>query len=694
MSEIPAPPLPKCINPLIRRVGSFLFIFLFITYGYFYQSGEHNENARFDQMKAIIKLGQLSINPYLDNTADVITIGDLAYPNKAPGMLIPTLPVFFITDQILSFLKVQEPWHGHLLCYLSGWLSVGFGSALLGTFLFFAVTFISRSPWRGLFITLAYSLGTIAFPFSTLFFSHQLSATLVWFSFFILFALHQWNRSPSEAAGYLPRFTSSSWYLLAGILLSLAAISEYPCAIAGLAIGLYALCTTRSWKRLILFIVGGVLPAIPLGIYNYAIQGSIFWVTYSAKSQFSAHNLGFAGVRIPDLQTLYEITFKPQRGIFYINPWLIIGAFGILIAPFRRFLRGEYLVASFIVLGFFAFNAGFGDSIIYWGGAGSTGPRHIIPALPFLALLAVRPFAWLPTRIVATPLVLFSIGVMLMATAVEPRVPYDYSNPLTGFFWPHFFTGRFSLLDVGTFSHALMTKDSVAFNWGELLTLPGYLQLAPLLLLWVVGFFIALRLVREADSSSSSSTLVTAIRVVIPIIIVVVLVLPMVGEYQRLRPPPGNHGLTGTYIRRIWWEGGAERYLKTPVKKDKIDLVRHDTTIDFDWMYNGLPIRGEMSIEWRGTLRVPLDGLYTFAIHSDDAGILLLDQDVVVDNWGDHGPQERTATVRLAAGMHPIIVRYYNRLFGGLIQLKWKLPGHDQLVIIPSEMFTIDTPPL
>ena len=38
-----------------RRVELLLFALLWLTYGYFYQTAQHNEAARFDQLRSVLE---------------------------------------------------------------------------------------------------------------------------------------------------------------------------------------------------------------------------------------------------------------------------------------------------------------------------------------------------------------------------------------------------------------------------------------------------------------------------------------------------------------------------------------------------------------------------------------------------------------------------------------------------------------
>ncbi len=63
-------------------------------------------------------------------------------------------------------------------------------------------------------------------------------------------------------------------------------------------------------------------------------------------------------------------------------------------------------------------------------------------------------------------------------------------------------------------------------------------------------------------------------------------------------------------------------------------------------------------VEFTGYIRVPADGVYTFATRSDDASKLWIGDQLVVDNDGAHIVRKRTGEVALRAGLHPIRVAH------------------------------------
>ena len=70
-----------------------------------------------------------------------------------------------------------------------------------------------------------------------------------------------------------------------------------------------------------------------------------------------------------------------------------------------------------------------------------------------------------------------------------------------------------------------------------------------------------------------------------------------------------------------------------------------------------------------GYLEVPADGIYTFALLSDDGSTLTLDGELLGDNDGAHSSVEIIVQKALKAGLHPIEVRYFD-CNGGVLQME------------------------
>lgn len=142
---------------------------------------------------------------------------------------------------------------------------------------------------------------------------------------------------------------------------------------------------------------------------------------------------------------------------------------------------------------------------------------------------------------------------------------------------------------------------------------------------------------------------------------------PPVLAAKYLTPSSGTgHGLTGRFYAGRGLSGA-------PV------AVHHANDIDFDWGKSA-PVDGlaadDWSAKWTGTLTPPTTGRYTFALTSDDGSRLFVDGKLLVDNWGDHASNTKTATVMLKAGQPvDIEVDYYEAAGGALLHLGWRIPN-------------------
>ncbi len=78
--------------------------------------------------------------------------------------------------------------------------------------------------------------------------------------------------------------------------------------------------------------------------------------------------------------------------------------------------------------------------------------------------------------------------------------------------------------------------------------------------------------------------------------------------------------------------------------------------------------KGNIGLVISGYLQVPADGIYTFALMSDDGSWLKIDGNMVVDNDRPQSPHEEIAQQALKAGLHHLELRYFDHN-GGLLRL-------------------------
>jgi hypothetical protein len=115
---------------------------------------------------------------------------------------------------------------------------------------------------------------------------------------------------------------------------------------------------------------------------------------------------------------------------------------------------------------------------------------------------------------------------------------------------------------------------------------------------------------------------------------------------------------------------------------------RFDKTVNFNWG-NGAPLASlrpdRFTVRWRGWLKVPTTGTYTFQTYTDDGVTLDVNGVRRITGWVMQAPTTRTSsTFTLSAGAVPIAMDYFDSTGGAVAQLRWKTPGSSSFVTIPA----------
>ena len=461
---------------LRRRVSVPLFALVFGTYAYFYQAGGWNQNSRFDLTRAIVERGTLSIDAFQENTGDKALRDGHWYTDKAPGLSLLAVPAYALVHAVRAGAVVAGS-------YLGTVFAVALPSALAALQLYALGRVIGLSaPWSAA-LTLAYALGTLALPYSTIFYGHQLSAALG----LSAFALVWRRRAP----------------MLAGLLLGLAVAVDYTSVVLVIAVMGYAVVKLRA-RGVLWLIAGGVPIALALGAYHAAAFGHPLALPYEFVLQEHRRMGWFMGIAAPDPRVMGALLVGPYRGLFFGSPWLVAGIPGLAVLA-RRGFRAEAITCGGIAFAYLLLNAGLVD----WHGGWAMGPRYLIPAIPFLAVGAMGlVLAWPPgtpaRRMLAGvggAAVAVSFALMLMGTAVRPDVPLTIARPFTQFVIPSFWHGR-----VARSNHAIdgegVSGVRAAWNLGHLVGLDRLPTLLPLAA-WMAltGWWLA-RAVRAEDEAS------------------------------------------------------------------------------------------------------------------------------------------------------------------------------------------------
>jgi hypothetical protein len=146
---------------------------------------------------------------------------------------------------------------------------------------------------------------------------------------------------------------------------------------------------------------------------------------------------------------------------------------------------------------------------------------------------------------------------------------------------------------------------------------------------------------------------------------------------------PDECRMTGG-LRGVYYD---DAFLIAPI------FARTDSVVNFDWG-NASPdpaIAPEtFSVRWTGEVQAPATGTFTFYTVTDDGVRLWVDGQLLVDDWTDHPPTERSGAIALQTGAwYAIAMEYYEGGGGALAQLRWSGPSTPKQVIPAIRLFPL-----
>lgn len=97
--------------------------------------------------------------------------------------------------------------------------------------------------------------------------------------------------------------------------------------------------------------------------------------------------------------------------------------------------------------------------------------------------------------------------------------------------------------------------------------------------------------------------------------------------------------------------------------------------------------RNYFGIVFSGYISVPLDGVYTFFVASDDGSFLIVDGTKIVDNDGQHGMKEARGQIGLAAGLHAIELPYFDYWYDNGLAVSWYHADTGRRSVAPEMLF-------
>lgn len=403
---------------------SILLIYLFLAVyllPMFPHGGSANELTRWATAASLVENGSFETSwtePLIGKNVDTARVGEKTYSNKAPGTAVLAAPLY-----ALSRIFVGPP-----------------NASNIRTSWFVMRLFIGTLPLLLLGLWLyrkgadEFSLATVLFAtplflYSLLFFSHVFVAVLVYFAFRLLYDARD---APLK---------NCFW---AGLLSGLAVTSEFPAvfAIFVFAAGLLFTAKRERYRRLSYFILGGAPFALLLLLYNNALFGSPFSISYAHESfpeWAGVASQGVFGIGFPTLSNGLLLLLSPSRGLLFYSPILILSVIVLFNSRERTSLR--HRIKTWAVIVSFLIMCGHGAAHGGW----AMGARYLILILPLLLDSFVRAEVSKFSSIAQGALFAASLFLCTIPALTFPFPPPEFGFPHNNFWKPflvdeHWFT--------------------------------------------------------------------------------------------------------------------------------------------------------------------------------------------------------------------------------------------------------------
>jgi hypothetical protein len=510
----------ELLEPLRRHRALLLapLLGVLLSYAYFVAAPAWNQNSRLALTRALVERHTTIIDDHHETTGDKSFRDGHFYSDKAPGTsLLATIPYAALhafrvltrgelpgvgvhpldpkavaagehprpEDRLPGDVLVYNQTH-RLALWLCGLFAVALPS-LLGAMAVFllALRELGDRPRPALLVALTYAIATPAFPYSTVLYGHQPCAALLVAAFAVIALLPAGAKEDAsdrggggtrdglaDAGGGPARPSIKTEVrnaaILCGALLGLAVVTEYTAAVVVVILCAWAL--RRHGSRFAVHVIAGGLPfAVLLAAYHTAAFGGPLRTGYDFvwREEFAEGMREQYGLGLPDPHAALALTFGSYRGLFYLSPILLLAVWGLgaQLVDKDPERRTRAAIAAVIVAYYWLLNSGY----YMWDGGASAGPRHMVPALPFLALGLASAITTVP-RIFAALAIVSAMHMLLLAAAAPEAT--QFGDPIWEYALPKV---------VSRTPGPAVTSTNV----GLLLGLPSVLSLAPLVAVWI-----------------------------------------------------------------------------------------------------------------------------------------------------------------------------------------------------------------
>jgi hypothetical protein len=481
---------PQILARLFQSDRAFAGL-LVVCYAFYLTPSGTNTLSRYDMVYALAH-GTAIIDIHAGNTIDVSYYQGHWYSPRSLGLSLLATPLLWLLGLVFN---IDDPTRFTLtqqIAVLNAFTVVPvaiMAAVALRRFVAHLRPSLASTPLP-MVVAGAFALGTLEYPFSTTLFSHAFGGGLAFIGFYLIYRARE-----KENAG--------AWVILAGLLLGLAVISEYPIGVVVVVLFAYIWLVFPRQRLLILgaFILGMIPSVLLLGWYDWFAFGNPFHLSYAYVSDaaFAGQHEGFFGITTPHLDSLWSTLAFP-RGLLMESPFLLLLPFGLVrllrashkataaaaqkasgatSPPTLRHRLGvlwmtiqapgvpEALVSLAVIL---LYPLAISSYFLPMAGENLPGPRLLVPMLPFaclaLAWVVDYPRRWL--RVTLAVSLIFGVAMSFLFVALGVRVFHTYGAfPWNDLYWPVISTGIVPAKNGATpqsvFSLALGISNNIAF---------------------------------------------------------------------------------------------------------------------------------------------------------------------------------------------------------------------------------------
>ncbi|MBB4034825.1 hypothetical protein GGR21_000712 [Dysgonomonas hofstadii] len=154
--------------------------------------------------------------------------------------------------------------------------------------------------------------------------------------------------------------------------------------------------------------------------------------------------------------------------------------------------------------------------------------------------------------------------------------------------------------------------------------------------------------------------------------------------YFRIVSSNEANGVNVSYFEGKEWNSVPDFRPLSPDKTWKSPEISLDREYIKSLMPEG---KSSLGLQFESLLEIDQDGEYTFYLQSDDGSLLYVNDQLVVNNDGDHGVIEKQGTVKLTKGRHHIRVGFINVGGGFWIETLYRGPGIPKQIIPANKLF-------